>query len=102
MYRFLTLPAALFTLTGAARAEDPAPPPVQVEEVQLQVQVAQPAVQVQVGGDINLPATTTPGKPGEKKEFKPAADASPDPKSLVVADNLLLKAKELVKQLGSA
>ena len=99
MYRFLIVPAALFTLAGASQAEGP--PPVQV---QVQVEVGQqPAVvQVQIAGDVVLPATTTPGKPGVKTEFKPAADTNPDPKSLAVAENLLLKAKELVRQLGSA
>jgi hypothetical protein len=98
MYRFLTIPA-LLSVAGVCSAQQA--PLVQVE-VQVQVAQQQPAVvQVQVG-DVAVPTTTTPAKPGAKTEFKPAADASPDPKSLVIAENLLLKAKELVKQLGSA
>ena len=103
MYRFLTLPVALFTLTGAVRAEGPQPaPPVQVE-VQVQEVGQQPAVQVQIIGDVvTTRPGTLPGKPGEKKASSPAADASPDPESLAVDDNLRLKAKDVVKQLGSA
>jgi len=93
MERPFTL-AALFAMAGAAIAQ------AQPVQVQVQVQVA-PPIQIQVAEDVLIPAET-PTKPAVKTEFKPEAGTSPDPKSLLVADNLLLKAKELVKQLGSA
>jgi hypothetical protein len=73
--------------------------PLQAQQVPaVEVQVAQPAILVEEVPHVQ----PSPGKPAAKAEFKPDASASPDPKSLAVPENLLAKAKELVKQLGSA
>ena len=66
------------------------------------VAAAQP-VQIIDRIERRLPGTPAEptGKPADA-EFKPAANASPDPKTLAVPDDLFQKSKELAAKLGSA
>jgi|GEM_PF-1124293 len=96
MYKSFLLIAAPFTL-AAPWAEAQIVVRGQAPAVEVQVQV-QPPVLVEETSPPVVPGT----KPRANPEFKPGANASPDPKSLAIPENILLKAKELVKQLGSA
>jgi len=96
MLRQLLILAGLSS-AAVAYAQQAAPAQAPAVQVQVQVQVAQPIL---VAEEIPAIQPST-GKPAAKAEFKPDANANPDPKSLAVPENLLLKVKELVKQLGN-